>query len=161
MFYHDHAWGLTRLNVYAGEAAGYIVTDDAEQKLMAAGGALDPLGYGIPLIIQEKTFIPTLDQLAVEDPTWDMTRWGGPGSVWVPHVYMPAQNPTDPTGMNGFGRWMYGPYFWPPNMPMFGPIANPYYDPLCDPNVTGWCQPPDMPGTPNNSVGMEHFNDTP
>ena len=96
MFYHDHAWGITRLNVYAGEAAGYIVTDDAEQKLMAAGGALDPLGYGIPLIIQEKTFIPKPDQLAVEDPTWDMTRWGGEGSVWVPHVYMPAQNPTDP-----------------------------------------------------------------
>ena len=23
MFYHDHAWGITRLNVYAGEAAGY------------------------------------------------------------------------------------------------------------------------------------------
>ncbi|HUU92527.1 MAG TPA: hypothetical protein VM238_15115, partial [Phycisphaerae bacterium] len=24
MFYHDHAWGITRLNVYAGEAAGYL-----------------------------------------------------------------------------------------------------------------------------------------
>ncbi len=28
MFYHDHAWGITRLNVYAGEAAGYLITDD-------------------------------------------------------------------------------------------------------------------------------------
>ena len=27
MFYHDHAWGITRLNVYAGEAAGYLLTD--------------------------------------------------------------------------------------------------------------------------------------
>ena len=27
MFYHDHAWGITRLNVYAGEAAGYLITD--------------------------------------------------------------------------------------------------------------------------------------
>ena len=26
MFYHDHAWGITRLNVYAGEAAGYMIT---------------------------------------------------------------------------------------------------------------------------------------
>ena len=26
MFYHDHAWGITRLNVYAGEAAGYLIT---------------------------------------------------------------------------------------------------------------------------------------
>ncbi len=27
MFYHDHAFGITRLNVYAGEAAGYVITD--------------------------------------------------------------------------------------------------------------------------------------
>ena len=27
MFYHDHAYGITRLNVYAGEAAGYLLTD--------------------------------------------------------------------------------------------------------------------------------------
>ena len=27
MFYHDHAMGITRLNVYAGEAAGYLLTD--------------------------------------------------------------------------------------------------------------------------------------
>ena len=33
MFYHDHAWGITRLNVYAGEAAGYLLTDAMEQKL--------------------------------------------------------------------------------------------------------------------------------
>ena len=25
MFYHDHALGITRLNVYAGEAAGYLL----------------------------------------------------------------------------------------------------------------------------------------
>ena len=25
MFYHDHAYGMTRLNVYAGEAAGYLL----------------------------------------------------------------------------------------------------------------------------------------
>ena len=35
MFYHDHAWGITRLNVYAGEAAGYLITDDTEKKLVA------------------------------------------------------------------------------------------------------------------------------
>jgi len=161
MFYHDHAWGITRLNVYVGEAAGYVLTDDTEQALMKTGGALNPLGYGIPLIIQERTFVPTPEQLQSEDPTWDTARWGGFGSVWVPHVYMPAQNPNDLTGMSGFGRWMYGAWFWPPATPEHGPIANPYFDPACDPNVAGWCQPPLIPGTPNLSVGMEHFNDTP
>ena len=34
MFYHDHAHGITRLNVYAGEAAGYLVTDPQEQDMI-------------------------------------------------------------------------------------------------------------------------------
>ena len=34
MFYHDHSWGITRLNVYAGEAAGYLITDDTEKALV-------------------------------------------------------------------------------------------------------------------------------
>ncbi len=37
MFYHDHAWGITRLNVYAGMAAPYIITDPTEQALVDAG----------------------------------------------------------------------------------------------------------------------------
>ena len=37
MFYHDHAWGITRLNVYAGEAAGYLISDPTEQSLISAG----------------------------------------------------------------------------------------------------------------------------
>ena len=46
MFYHDHSWGITRLNVYAGEEAGYMITDDTEKALMAPGGALEGLGIG-------------------------------------------------------------------------------------------------------------------
>ena len=48
MFYHDHAWGITRLNVYAGEAAGYLLTDPMEQSLIAPGGALAGLGTRHP-----------------------------------------------------------------------------------------------------------------
>ena len=33
-FYHDHALGITRLNVYAGEAAGYVLTDAVEQDMI-------------------------------------------------------------------------------------------------------------------------------
>ena len=104
MFYHDHAWGITRLNVYAGEAAGYLITDDTEKKLITDGvipGAADTL----PLIVQDKTFVPSDDQLKDrrrqrqprygQDPTWDTPRWGGTGSLWYHHVYMPAQNPGD------------------------------------------------------------------
>jgi FtsP/CotA-like multicopper oxidase with cupredoxin domain len=160
MFYHDHAWGITRLNVYAGEAAGYLVTDAMEQALIAPGGALDGLGVGTPLVIQDKTFVSK--NIASTDPTWDAARWGGEGSLWLPHVYMPAQNPGSPTGMNPFGRWMYGPWFWPPAKDAkYPPIANPYYDPACDPNVQPFCEPALIPSTPNISVGMEAFADTP
>jgi FtsP/CotA-like multicopper oxidase with cupredoxin domain len=180
MFYHDHAWGITRLNVYAGEAAAYIITDDMEQALVGAN--LVP-AVQIPLVIQDKTFVDA-DRIPIQDNTWDPARWGGTGNLWVPHVYSPAQNPGDASGVNQFGRWAYGPWFWPPTSFVdHGPIPNPYYcgpdgmdaqDPPqacstpCDPDLldptTGaptWCEPPLMPGVPYSSMGMESFNDTP
>jgi FtsP/CotA-like multicopper oxidase with cupredoxin domain len=169
MFYHDHSWGITRLNVYAGEAAGYAITDDTEQKLIA-DGAIPAADATLPLIVQDRTFVPDTAQLAAQDPTWDTARWGGRGSFWYHHVYMPAQNPGDPSGMSSYGRWMYGPWFWPPaSDTRYGPIPNPYYDPACnldDPatwthQTDPFCEPEQIPGTPNISAGMEQFNDTP
>ncbi len=181
MFYHDHAWGITRLNVYAGEAAGYVITDETDARLMAPGGPLADVGLGIPLVIQDRTFVPQDTQMYNQvdgsgnvtsygqDPTWDASRWGGYGNFWYHHVYMPAQNPGDPSGMSAYGRWMYGPWFWPPATPLYGPIANPYYDPSCNLDVPAtwqydtdpFCEPQLIPGTPNISAGMEQFNDTP
>ena len=163
------ASGITRLNVYAGEAAGYLITDNVDQRLTSTGVIPSDM---IPLVIQDRTFVPGPAQLAAQDPTWDSSRWGSPGnlaegSLWFHHVYMPAENPSDPTGMSAFGRWFYGPYFWPPQNPTHGPIANPYFNPACDPNLilpdgsTQFCEPSTIPGTPNISAGMEQFNDTP
>jgi FtsP/CotA-like multicopper oxidase with cupredoxin domain len=160
LFYHDHAWGITRLNVYAGMAAPYIIQDGTEQALVDAG-TIPGTDATIPLVVQDKTFVPSDAQLAQQDETWDTTAWGAEGDLWAPHVYSPAQNPGDASGVNQYGRWAYGPWFWPPtNSIDHGPINNPYYDPACDPDA-GWCEPPLMPGTPNNSMGMESFNDTP
>ncbi len=60
MFYHDHAWGITRLNVYAGEAAGYLISDDTEKRLVASNTI--PADQ-IPLVIQDRTFVPPDSQL--------------------------------------------------------------------------------------------------
>ncbi|RPJ51439.1 MAG: hypothetical protein EHM21_02715, partial [Chloroflexi bacterium] len=172
MFYHDHAYGITRLNVYAGEAAGYLLTDDFEQDLINGANltGVDPAlvklpdGSGIPLILQDKTFVDA-NTIAAQDPYW---RWnleaGQPvtGSLWVPSVYVPAQNPYDPTGANPFGRWMYGPWFWPPTSTIeHGPVPNEYYQP--DPNLPNYApwEPPMRPQMPDTSMGMEAFNDTP
>ncbi len=167
LFYHDHSWGITRLNVYAGEAAGYLISDATEQALISSGAI--PADQ-IPLIVQDRTFVPDAAQLALQDPTWDPTRWGTKGNFWYHHVYMPAQNPGDPSGMSAYGRWMYGPWFWPPAADtVYGPIPNPYYEPNCNIDDPGtwqydtdpYCEPQEIPGTPNISAGMEQFNDTP
>ncbi|MFZ1614113.1 MAG: multicopper oxidase domain-containing protein, partial [Holophaga sp.] len=162
MFYHDHTFGLTRLNVYLGEAAGYLLVDNVEKKLIADGilpnngGGINT--YGIPLIIQDKTFVPGPSDLADTDPTWDTTNWGGYGDLWYPHVYMPNQNPGDPSGANAMGRWDYGPWFWPPV-----PVADAVNSIPTAHGPKPGINPgePDYPGTPNPSLVIESFLDTP
>lgn len=51
LWYHDHAVGITRLNVYAGLAGMYIIRNEQERALNLPSGI-----YEIPLIIQDKTF---------------------------------------------------------------------------------------------------------
>lgn len=158
MFYHDHTYGMTRLNVYAGEAAGYILTDSTEEALLAQKLLPDAGGVyhnGIPLIIQDKTFVPDPAVLALQDPTWDTSKWGPAGNLWFPHVYMPNQNPADPQGVNAMGRWDYGPWFWPPMDPstLIGKPVN------IGTNTQG--QTIYAPGTPNPSIVPESFLDTP
>ena len=162
MFYHDHAYGITRLNVYDGVAAAYVLTDPVEQALVNGGtfgGITVAAGTipanQIPLVIQDKTFVPPTAQLTAEDPTWDSTKYGGFGNLWFPHVYMPNQNPWDIAGVAAMGRWDYGPWFWPPFTGLQnGPLPNPLY-----PAVAG--EPPLNPGLPNPSLTPEAFMDTP
>jgi spore coat protein A len=55
LWYHDHALGITRLNVYAGLAGFFILRDDNEDALVAAHHL--PTGpYEIPLVIQDRVF---------------------------------------------------------------------------------------------------------
>ncbi|TLN02211.1 laccase [bacterium] len=153
LFYHDHAWGITRLNVYVGEAAGYLIQDPVELA-MVNGGTINGRTFAagtipadqIPLIIQDKTFV---DPATIKntDPTW---AWGSTaptplagaptvsgegmnpvlGDLWWPHVYMPAQNPYNPdmSGASAMGRWHYGPWFFPPTPTCGTPGAT---KPLC------------------------------
>ena len=181
LFYHDHSYGITRLNVYAGEAAGYLIVDPTEEaalKLAGVPGTIsnpsnlaDPvndLTHLYPLVIQDKTFVPDNGapggQLALTDPTWDTTLYGSTGDLWFPHVYTPNQNPADVTGANAFGRWDYGPWFWPPQDPStFVPSGQPY---PCNSAAYPVGSPPAFPplmcpGIPNPSGTPEGFMDTP
>jgi spore coat protein A len=51
LWYHDHALGITRLNVYMGLAGMYLLRDPLESKLNLPQGP-----YEIPLVIQDRSF---------------------------------------------------------------------------------------------------------
>ena len=119
MWYHDHTYGLTRLNVYAGEVSLYTLKDSAEKAAIAAHKL--PADE-IPLVIQDKTFVPK--NINVQDARWDTALWGGESDLWYPHVYEVNQDPGSIDLTNGVGRWDWGPYFWP--------VFPSYYDRLPD-----------------------------
>ncbi len=91
VWYHDHAFGITRTNAYSGIASGFVIYDDYELDLIAKHnlpGPLDP--RTVYLVFQDKMFVPiNIDTL---DPTWTKimpnTRTG---DLWYAHQYEPAR----------------------------------------------------------------------
>ena len=78
LWYHDHALGITRLNVYAGLAGAYWLRDQFD-----TGQPNNPIGlptgpYEIPLVIQDKIFDAD-GQLAYP--------LGEFGSIWAPEFF--------------------------------------------------------------------------
>jgi len=53
LWYHDHAIGITRLNIYAGMAGFYLIRDRQEEYLNLPSG-----DYDIPMMIQDRKFNP-------------------------------------------------------------------------------------------------------
>jgi spore coat protein A len=90
LWFHDHGLGATRLNVFAGLAAAYILRDGFD-----TGGEPNPIGipggaYEIPLVVQDRQFnpdgtflYPTSD---IEGATWIGEYFGDTmlvnGKVW-------------------------------------------------------------------------------
>jgi spore coat protein A len=90
LWFHDHGLGTTRLNVFAGLAAAYIVRDAFD-----TGSEPNPIGipggtYEIPLVVQDRQFnrdgtflYPTTD---IEGATWIGEYFGDTmlvnGKVW-------------------------------------------------------------------------------
>jgi FtsP/CotA-like multicopper oxidase with cupredoxin domain len=65
LWYHDHTIGLTRVNVAAGMAAPYVIADTTEDALIASGALPADM---IPLVFQDKTFVP--NDIALQDANW-------------------------------------------------------------------------------------------
>jgi len=75
LWFHDHGLGATRLNVFAGLAAAYIVRDEHD-----TGTEPNPIGipggaYEIPLVVQDRQFNP--------DGTFLYPRAEFPDAPWI------------------------------------------------------------------------------
>ena len=116
MWYHDHSYGSTRLDVYAGIVSAFMIHDATEAAMQAPATATTPAGAlagmdEIPLIFEDKTFVPK--DVMIEDSKWNTDTWGKYGDLWFPHVYEANQNPDSIDGTNPAGRCDYCPWFWP------------------------------------------------
>jgi spore coat protein A, manganese oxidase len=85
VWYHDHAFGNTRLNVMAGLAGFYLLIDPAEEAAIVAanpGAGLPTLPYLIGLAIQDRDFFVdgSVDYPVVPDP-------GSGHFHWVPEYF--------------------------------------------------------------------------
>jgi len=78
LWYHDHALGITRLNVYAGLAGFYLIRDETEKALNLPQGEFE-----IPLMLQDRLFhrdgslyYPKVVNGPVEHPVWIQEFYG-------------------------------------------------------------------------------------
>ncbi|MGC5258125.1 multicopper oxidase family protein [Gordonia sp. DT218] len=77
LWYHDHAMGITRANVYAGLTGMYFLRDGYD-----TGGADNPLGlpsgpHELPLVLQEKVFHEDGRQSLRSTPVVPQGLWEG------------------------------------------------------------------------------------
>jgi len=90
-WYHDHAFGITRINAYAGIASALIIRDGFEASLVGPTGLpgyVENLGNEIPIIIQDKIFVGS--DIGIVDPSWAAASSATtPGSLWYAHTYDP------------------------------------------------------------------------
>jgi len=79
IWFHDHALGITRLNVYMGLAGVYYIRDDVEDAVNLPAGE-----YEIPLVLQDRKFNP--DGSYFYPGTWQDMFFGDKimvnGKVW-------------------------------------------------------------------------------
>ena len=76
VWYHDHALGNTRTNVYAGLAGIYLIRDEQDTGEDGQPARLPAGPYELPLVLQDKTFNPDGSMFyPTEGVTADHPQW--------------------------------------------------------------------------------------
>ncbi len=81
LWYHDHAIGTTRLNIYAGLAGFYFIRDAREDRLDLPHG-----DFEVPLLIQDRAFD---EDGTLSYPVVDLTGETDPRvpRIWIPEFF--------------------------------------------------------------------------
>jgi FtsP/CotA-like multicopper oxidase with cupredoxin domain len=91
LWYHDHVDGITRLNVYAGLAGGFLIRDDWDTGERGNGPGLPHGKFEIPLIVQDKSFAARRGGSALfyprRDPAVAATLPAGSPQIWIPEFF--------------------------------------------------------------------------
>jgi spore coat protein A, manganese oxidase len=81
LWYHDHAWAITRFNPFLGQAGGYIVRDTGENTLITLGKI--PNGaYEVPIVLQDR-----LLDLVTGAMIYPVTPTPGTHPLWIPEYF--------------------------------------------------------------------------
>ncbi|CAM2990158.1 multicopper oxidase family protein [Prescottella defluvii] len=85
LWYHDHAMGITRLNVYAGLAGVCLLRDEFDTGTAGNAWGLPSGEFELPLVLQEKLFTADGRQSVRVSPLLPQGRWNPatPGDVGV------------------------------------------------------------------------------
>ncbi len=105
VWYHDHAFGITRTNAYSGIASGYVIHDVAAEGVLTgqgipsavdlySGNPADP-GSMIYMVFQDKYFF------GPAGPPAGYPANAGPGDLGYPYIYNTAL--FGPLGLPSFG----------------------------------------------------------
>jgi len=85
LWYHDHSMYQTRLNPFAGQAAGYVIIDENDTVVPGLGGLNVPkFPYDVPLVIQDRTFC---DDGSMFYPTASGLPPQYPHPIWQPEYF--------------------------------------------------------------------------
>ena len=121
MWYHDHAWGITRTNAYAGLASAYVIVDPA------AEAAFDAANPGIPSSLDLGNINANFHYLVFQDKIF-LGRKGAPAD------YGANADPGDLFYAYNYDQALFGPA----DTPSFGePLQSPPPTPSCVPEFFG------------------------
>jgi len=119
MWYHDHAWGITRTNAYAGLASGYVLIDpDAEAAFDTANPGV-PSALELGLINSQFFYFVFQDKIFIgpQGPPAGYGADAGPGDLFYATTYDPAL--FGPAGVPSFGEPLLSPFPVPSCVPEF------------------------------------------